>query len=92
MSDSGEGRALVFLKIVLQEKQIDHETYFWNQADYVSLLRFQIGVGFYLSQAEFYREITRTYNGSHDSICFLWVTHCRIRQFRVALLHGASRI
>jgi hypothetical protein len=30
------GGALAFLKQVLQEKQIYHETYFWNQADYVS--------------------------------------------------------
>jgi hypothetical protein len=40
------------------EKQIDHETYVWNQADYVGLLRFQIDVRFYLPRAEFYRETT----------------------------------
>jgi hypothetical protein len=84
-------QALAFLKDFVQQKQIDHKIYIWNQADYVGLLRFQVGVRFYFPRAEFYREITRPYDDSHYSICVLWVTHPRIRQFRFTLLHGASR-
>jgi hypothetical protein len=70
MSDSGEGRALAFLKNVLQEKQIDNETYLWSLADDVSLLGCQISVGFYLPRAEFYRETAQTYDGSIAGFVF----------------------